>query len=176
MTDLETSSGEAAASVPELTFSGTAESTAPAADAAPEAAPVRRRGKLDKNGVALGTGRRKTSVARVRIKPGSGAIVINNRTLAEFFRLERDRLVVESPLRATDMLDKVDVWVRVEGGGTTGQAGAILLGISRALEALNPSFHPPLGEGGFLTRDPRMVERKKYGFKKARRSFQFSKR
>ncbi|MFO0917774.1 MAG: 30S ribosomal protein S9 [Planctomycetaceae bacterium] len=126
--------------------------------------------------MAIGTGRRKTSVARVRIKPGTGSIVINNRSLVDFFRLERDRLVVESPLRATDMLDKVDVWVRVEGGGSTGQAGAILLGISRALEALNPSFHPPLGEGGFLTRDPRMVERKKYGFKKARRSFQFSKR
>jgi small subunit ribosomal protein S9 len=175
--EMETSSAETPAAVPELTFNAPAGTDAAVAEApAVEAAPVRRRGKLDKNGIAIGTGRRKTSVARVRLKPGNGAVAINGRTLNDFFRLERDRLVVESPLRATDMLDKVDVWVRVEGGGTTGQAGAILLGISRALEALNPSFHPPLGEGGFLTRDPRMVERKKYGFKKARRSFQFSKR
>lgn len=172
MSDVESSSAPAS---PELTF------TAPSATQAAEtpvvaAAPIRYRGKLDKNGVAIGTGRRKTAVARVRLKPGPGNVEINGRPLAEFFRLERDRLVVESPLRAADKLGTVDVWVRVEGGGTTGQAGAILLGISRALEALHPALHPMLSEGGFLSRDPRMVERKKYGFKKARRSFQFSKR
>ena len=96
--------------------------------------------------------------------------------MSEFFCIERDRLTVEAPLRATDKLGQVDVWVRVHGGGTTGQAGAIVLGIARALEALNPSLHATLSEGSFLTRDSRMVERKKYGFKKARRSFQFSKR
>jgi small subunit ribosomal protein S9 len=96
--------------------------------------------------------------------------------MQEYFCIERDRLVVESPLRATEKLGSVDVTVNVEGGGTTGQSGAIMLGIARALEALNPSLHQQLGDGGFLTRDSRMVERKKYGFKKARRSFQFSKR
>lgn len=161
--------------VPELTFGNTTE-TAEATAPVVEAAPIRYRGKLDKHGVAMGTGRRKTSVARVRLSAGKGDIVINGRPLAEFFRSERNRLQVESPLKATEKFGTLDVWVRVEGGGTTGQAGAILLGISRALEAINPSFHSVLSEGGFLTRDPRMVERKKYGFKKARRSFQFSKR
>lgn len=172
MSEMETSS---AVTTPELTFTAP---TAAAATDAPvvEAAPIRYRGKLDKNGVAIGTGRRKTAVARVRLKPGPGNVEINGRPLHDFFRLERDRLVVESPLRAAEKLGTLDVWVRVEGGGTTGQAGAILLGISRALEALYPALHPMLSEGGFLSRDPRMVERKKYGFKKARRSFQFSKR
>jgi small subunit ribosomal protein S9 len=96
--------------------------------------------------------------------------------LDEFFCGERDRATVESPLRATEKLGQVDVWVRVKGGGTTGQAGAILLGIARALEAMNPSLHGVLSDGGFMTRDSRMVERKHYGYKKARRSFQFSKR
>ncbi len=169
MSDVETSPS------PELTFTAPAATGTPDAPAV-EAAPIRYRGKLDKNGVAIGTGRRKTAVARVRLKPGPGNVEINGRTLQDFFRLERDRLVVESPLRAAEKLGTIDVWVRVEGGGTTGQAGAILLGISRALEALFPSLHPMLSEGGFLSRDPRMVERKKYGYKKARRSFQFSKR
>jgi small subunit ribosomal protein S9 len=173
MSDAETTAAPSA--VPELTFNAPA-ATAVAEAPVAEPAPVRHRGKLDKNGVALGTGRRKTSVARVRLKAGKGEIVINGRPLNEFFRLERNRLQVESPLRATDKYGTLDVWVKVEGGGTTGQAGAILLGISRALEAVDPALHPILSEGGFLTRDPRMVERKKYGFKKARRSFQFSKR
>ncbi|HUG90515.1 MAG TPA: 30S ribosomal protein S9 [Planctomycetaceae bacterium] len=124
----------------------------------------------------MGTGRRKTAVARVRVRPGDGTLTINERPLDDFFRIERDRLLIEAPLKATDMLGKVNVWVRVNGGGTTGQAGAVVLGIARALQALNPDLHYKLSEGGFLTRDSRMVERKKYGFKKARRSFQFSKR
>ena len=134
------------------------------------------RGKLDKFGVAMGTGRRKTSVARVRVKPGTGLISINGRTLEDFCCVERHRETVMAPLKAADVIGKYDIWVRVVGGGITGQAGAMLLGISRCLEVLNPSLHAMLSTSGFLTRDGRKVERKKYGFKKARRSFQFSKR
>lgn len=134
------------------------------------------RGKMDRFGVAWGTGRRKTSVARVRILDGSGDIVVNGRSFDEYFLNERDRHTVLKPLEATGMRGKVEVRVRVSGGGTTGQTGAVVLGIARALEAKNPELHHQLSEGGFLTRDGRMVERKKYGFKKARRSFQFSKR
>ena len=156
--------------VPELTFGG-----GTAVGDLPEYTPVTR-GKIDRFGVAIGTGRRKTSVARIRLKEGKGQFTINGRTLEDYCPLERNRKMIEAPLRATDRLGKVDVWVRVEGGGTTGQAGAILLGISRALEALDHGYHHLLHEHGFLTRDERMVERKKYGRKKARRSFQFSKR
>ena len=148
-------------------------------DAAAPAEPVFEpvlRGKLDKFGVAMGTGRGKTSVARVRIKPGSGQFSINGRTLEDFCCVEKHRETVMAPLKAADVVGKYDIWVRVEGGGITGQAGAMLLGISRALEVLNPSLHHMLSDSGFLTRDGRKVERKKYGFKKARRSFQFSKR
>ena len=151
----------------------------PAADDAPEAAPRPAptiRGKIDRFGTAMGTGRRKTSVARVRVKDGNGQFVINGRPFEQYIVVERDRLTVQAPLKATDMLGKVDISVNVVGGGPTGQAGAIILGIARALQAKNPATHPILAEGGFLTRDPRMVERKKYGHKKARRSFQFSKR
>ena len=157
----------------ELTFS--AETSAPAAVVEP-LAPVIRRGKLDRFGVAMGTGRRKTAVARVRLKAGNGEFVVNGRPLDEFFCVERDRILVQAPLKATEKLGQIDVWVRVNGGGTTGQAGAIILGIARALEAINPNFHAALAEGGYLTRDSRMVERKKYGHKKSRRGFQFSKR
>ncbi len=134
------------------------------------------RGRVDKFGVAMGTGRRKTSVARVRIKAGDGKLTINGRTLEDFFCVERDRQMVNAPLRATEQLGKVDVWVRVNGGGTTGQTGAIVLGVARALQVMDPDLHHVLADGGFLTRDGRMVERKKYGYKKARKSFQFSKR
>ncbi len=134
------------------------------------------RGHVDKFGVAMGTGRRKTAVARVRISDGSGKVTINDRDLEDFFRIERDRQMVLAPLEATGTRKSVDVWVRVVGGGPTGQTGAVVLGIARALQAKNPDLHHQLGEGNFLTRDGRMVERKKYGYKKARRSFQFSKR
>ena len=134
------------------------------------------RGKIDRHGVAIGTGRRKTAVARVRITDGDGAMTINGRELAQYFQIERDRLVIEAPLKATETLGSVNVWVRVNGGGPTGQAGAIVLGIARALQAKNPNLHEALSDGGYLTRDGRMVERKKYGYKKARKSFQFSKR
>jgi len=138
--------------------------------------PVLIRGKIDRHGVAIGTGRRKTSVARVRIIDGDGAMTINGRVLDDYFQIERDRLLIEAPLKATETYGSVDVWVRVNGGGLTGQAGAIVLGIARALQAKNPDLHEVLSSGGYLTRDGRMVERKKYGYKKARKSFQFSKR
>jgi small subunit ribosomal protein S9 len=134
------------------------------------------RGKVDQHGTAIGTGRRKTSVARVRVRDGKGKITINERDIGEYFPFERDQKTVTSVLEATEMLGKVDVWVRVNGGGPTGQCGAIRLGIARALQAKDAGLHPALSEGGFLTRDGRMVERKKYGRRKARRSFQFSKR
>ena len=134
------------------------------------------RGKIDKHGTALGTGRRKTAVARVRLKDGRGEITINGRPLNEYCVTERDRNSVVAPLKATEMFGKVDIAARAEGGGPTGQAEAMMLGIARALQAKNPMLHGALADGGFLTRDSRMVERKKYGFKKARKSFQFSKR
>jgi len=144
-------------------------------EAAPRPAPTIR-GKIDRFGTAMGTGRRKTSVARVRVKDGTGQFVVNGRPFEQYIVVERDRLAVQQPLKATDMVGKVDISVNVVGGGPTGQAGAIILGIARALQAKNPANHSMLAEGGCRTRDPRMVERKKYGHKKARRSFQFSKR
>ena len=124
-----------------------------------------------------GTGRRKSSVARVRVyENGTGAITINGRDIDDYFGLDTLKLVVRQPLVATDMVGKVDIVVTVAGGGVSGQAGAIRHGISRALVTLNPEFRPALKAAGFLTRDPRMKERKKYGSKAARRAPQFSKR
>lgn len=163
-----------AAETPELVFSGPGDAEAAAPVVEPAAVVIR--GKLDRFGTAWGTGRRKTSVARVRVKSGTGKFEVNGRPHSAYFCVERDRMVIEQPLHAAEKHGAVDVYVTVEGGGTTGQAGAIVLGLARALEALNPSLHQMLGENGFLTRDSRMVERKKYGYKKARRSFQFSKR
>lgn len=134
------------------------------------------RGRIDEHGVASGTGRRKTAVARVRIRDGNGDFVVNGRPFEDYFPIERDRQLMLAPLVATGMQGKVNIQVRVDGGGPTGQTGAVLLGIARALQTKNPSLHEILSERGFLTRDGRAVERKKYGFKKARRSFQFSKR
>lgn len=134
------------------------------------------RGKVDRYGVAWGTGRRKTAVARVRLKDGNGQITVNGRTLEEYFPVVRDQRLIYGPLEAVEAAGKVDVIVNVRGGGPTGQTGAVVLGIARALQAKDPSTHHTLSTGGFLTRDGRMVERKKYGFKKARKSFQFSKR
>ncbi|HOQ04958.1 MAG TPA: 30S ribosomal protein S9 [Anaerohalosphaeraceae bacterium] len=123
-----------------------------------------------------GTGRRKTSVARVRLKPGTGKIEINGRPLEEYFLLEKDREAVRAPLAAVNGLQSFDVIVNVKGGGTTGQADAVKLGIARALKDYDPSLLKVLRDGDFLTRDSRMVERKKAGKPGARRSFQFSKR
>ena len=124
----------------------------------------------------MGTGRRKTSVARVRLLPGTGNIIINRRDMDEYFDYDTLKVIVKEPLVLTDTLDKFDVFVNVKGGGFTGQAGAIRHGISRALVNFNEELKPVLKKAGFLTRDPRMKERKKYGLKKARRAPQFSKR
>ena len=123
-----------------------------------------------------GTGRRKTSAARVFIAPGNGTITVNNRTLDNFFGRETSRMIVRQPLEVTDMADKLDVKVTVRGGGNTGQAGAIRHGIARALVEYNDELRSSLRTAGFLTRDARMVERKKVGLHKARKRPQFSKR
>ena len=124
-----------------------------------------------------GTGRRKSSVARVHLfENGTGAITINGRDINDYFGLETLKMVVRQPLNSTDTLGKVDIVATVEGGGVSGQAGALRHGISRALLQVNPEFRPILKKAGFLTRDPRMKERKKYGLKAARRAPQFSKR
>ncbi len=123
-----------------------------------------------------GTGRRKSSVARVRVYNGTGKITINDRDIEEYFGLETLKLIVRQPLALTGNLDKFDIVCRVAGGGVTGQAGAIRHGISRALLQFDEELRPELKKAGFLTRDPRMKERKKYGLKGARRAPQFSKR
>ena len=123
-----------------------------------------------------GTGRRKSSVARVRVYNGTGKIIINDREIDDYFGLETLKLIVRQPLALTGTADKFDIVCRVAGGGVTGQAGAIRHGIARALLSVNEEFRPILKKAGFLTRDPRMKERKKYGLKGARRAPQFSKR
>ena len=123
-----------------------------------------------------GTGRRKSSVARVYLVPGTGKTTINKRDMDEYFGLETLKVVVRQPLTATETADKFDVLVNVRGGGYTGQAGAIRHGIARALLNVDADYRPVLKKAGFLTRDPRMKERKKYGLKAARRAPQFSKR
>lgn len=126
--------------------------------------------------VYYGTGRRKSSIARVRLVEGSGKITVNGKDLDEFFGLETLKVIVRQPLTVTNTVDKYDVTCTVTGGGFTGQAGAIRHGIARALNEANIEYRPALKSNGFLTRDPRMKERKKYGLKKARRAPQFSKR
>ena len=123
-----------------------------------------------------GTGRRKTSVARVYLTPGTGKITINKRDIDDYFGLETLKVIVRQPLELTETTDKFDVSVNVQGGGFTGQAGAIRHGISRALLEADAEYRPALKKAGYLTRDPRMTERKKYGLKGARRAPQFSKR
>ncbi len=133
--------------------------------------------KRDKRtGEALGTGRRKTAVARVRIRAGQGKILVNRRPLESYFPNEQDRSELLSPLVAAQKLDQVDVTIRVNGGGSTGQAGAAKMAIARALCSYDMEAYPPLRDGGHLTRDSRMKERKKYGLRGARRGTQFSKR
>jgi ribosomal protein S9/S16 len=123
-----------------------------------------------------GTGRRKSSVARVYLVAGSGKIVVNKRDIDDYFSLETLKTIVRQPLALTETVEKFDVLVTVHGGGTTGQAGAIRHGISRALLEADADYRPSLKKAGFLTRDSRMKERKKYGLKKARKAPQFSKR
>ena len=123
-----------------------------------------------------GTGRRKSAAARVFLRPGKGTITINDRTIEEFFGRETARMIVRQPLETVQMIDRFDVEVTVAGGGSTGQAGAIRHGLTRALMDYDDSLRRPLRVGGFVTRDAREVERKKVGFRKARRGTQFSKR
>ena len=151
----------------------------PAADPAakkpqPSAKPAKK--APDKGGYYWGTGRRKRAVARVRIKPGGGKLLINKKGLEDYFHQEQDRKAVLAPLAAVEAEKSFDVFVNVQGGGTSGQAGATLLGIARALKNYDESYIQPLRDGGHLTRDSRMVERKKPGQRGARRKFQFSKR
>ena len=123
-----------------------------------------------------GTGRRKTSVARVRLVPGEGNVIINNRELKDYFGLKTLELIIKQPLNLTETIGKYDVLAKVEGGGPSGQAGAIRYGIARALLKVDIEYRPALKKAGFLTRDPREKERRKYGLKKARKASQFSKR
>jgi small subunit ribosomal protein S9 len=123
-----------------------------------------------------GTGRRKTAVARVRLMTGTGKLVVNGRDLDKYFTEEKDRASARSPLVTTKQLSGYDIYANVSGGGITGQADAVKLGIARCLMQADPSLSPVLRDGGFMTRDPRMKERKKYGQKGARKRFQFSKR
>jgi len=155
---------------------------------APAPAPKPSRELTAQNPWFWGTGRRKTAVARVRLRPGTGKFVIQIkrasarntdsafRDVNEYFTEERDRNDVHAPLQATNTVGRVDVVARLDGGGTMGQAGALLLGVARALKDFDPSLEPTLRDNGFLTRDAREVERKKYGQRGARRRFQFSKR
>jgi len=132
--------------------------------------------KPDKGGFYWGTGRRKSSVARVRIKPGSGKLLINKKEPGDYFKREQDRKAILAPLKAVDAEKTFDVFANVRGGGSTGQTGAVVLGIARALKNYDESYIQTLRDGGHLTRDSRMVERKKPGQRGARRKFQFSKR
>jgi small subunit ribosomal protein S9 len=132
--------------------------------------------KLDKQGRAYATGKRKNAVARVWLKPGGGIVVVNERPVETFFARPVLRMLIQQPLVAANRQGQYDVTCTVSGGGLSGQAGAVRHGISKALTNFEPDLRPVLKRGGFLTRDPRVVERKKYGKAKARRSFQFSKR
>jgi small subunit ribosomal protein S9 len=132
--------------------------------------------KLDKQGRAYATGKRKNAVARVWIRPGGGTVTVNERPVEVFFARPVLRMLIQQPLVAANRQGQYDVTCTVSGGGLSGQAGAVRHGISKALTNFEPDLRPALKRGGFLTRDPRVVERKKYGKAKARRSFQFSKR
>ena len=154
-----------------MTGAAGAASGSPEAGAATQAEP-----KLDEFGRAYGTGRRKNAVARVWIKPGSGRFTVNGKELPAYFGRPTLQMIVRQPFEASNRADQFDVMCTVRGGGLSGQAGAVRHGISRALVNFEPALRASLKPGGFLTRDDRKVERKKYGRAKARRSFQFSKR
>ncbi len=132
--------------------------------------------KLDEHGRAYATGKRKNAIARVWLKPGKGQIIVNKKDYREYFARPVLQMILRQPLAAADRRDQYDIMCTVKGGGLSGQAGAVRHGISKALTYYEPELRPVLKKGGFLTRDARVVERKKYGKRKARRSFQFSKR
>ena len=176
LSDLAELTKEEAAPAPEAEAS---EAEAPAEDSAPpkqqEEAPLREQ-QLDKQGRAYATGRRKDAIARVWLKPGSGKIIVNGREQEVYFARPSLRLVINQPFDIAERRGQYDVVATVSGGGLSGQAGAVRHGISTALTRFEPALRPAVKQAGFLTRDPRVVERKKYGRAKARRSFQFSKR
>ena len=154
-------------------------SAAPAPEAAPEAPTeeaIALEPKIDELGRAYATGKRKNAVARVWIKRGTGRVTVNNRDILVNFARPVLRMIINQPFEAVNRAGEFDVWCTVTGGGLSGQAGAVRHGISKALALFEPTIRPALRTGGFLTRDARVVERKKYGKRKARRSFQFSKR
>ncbi len=138
--------------------------------------PVQRTKEVDAQGRAYATGRRKNAVARVWVKPGTGKITVNGKDQVIYFARPTQRMIIQQPFQVAGRVDQYDVVATVTGGGLSGQAGAVRHGISQALTKYEPELRPPLKHGGFLTRDPRVVERKKYGKAGARRSFQFSKR
>ena len=148
----------------------------PGAEAPTQTEPKREPASPDAGGFIWGTGRRKKSIARVRVRSGSGQFTINGKSVEDFFSEPQHRNACYAALKATETTDQVDVFVKVHGGGITGQAEAILLGVARALLNRDPGLEPILRDHGYLTRDPRKVERKKYGQPGARRKFQFSKR
>jgi len=140
----------------------------------PHASTIKPRPK--ENPYYWGTGRRKTAVARVRVRPGTGKFVVNKKDVNEFFRIDKDQMSVRTPLMVTETAKELDVFVNVRGGGISGQSGAVVLGLARALVEANKDYEPYLRAKNLLTRDARKVERKKYGQRGARRRFQFSKR
>ncbi|MHC4380742.1 MAG: 30S ribosomal protein S9 [Planctomycetota bacterium] len=146
------------------------------AEEEPQIDPLGRLIEVDANAYHWGTGRRKNSVARVRVRPGSGQFIINGKAIADYFPRGLDQSACNAPLKSLEVQKKVDVFVNTHGGGNTGQAGAVRMGLSRALLGLYPDAHRVLAEGGHFTRDPRMVERKKYGRHGARRGHQWGKR
>ncbi|CAA9530400.1 MAG: SSU ribosomal protein S9p (S16e) [uncultured Sphingomonas sp.] len=168
----EASAGTAAASAD----GGEPVDATPVSTQGPQIEAVLREQQLDKYGRAYATGRRKDAVARVWLKPGSGKIEVNGRDQTVYFARPTLRLVINQPFGITDRADQYDVIATVKGGGLSGQAGAVLHGIAQALSRFEPILRTTVKRAGFLTRDPRVVERKKYGRAKARRSFQFSKR
>ena len=174
----ESQGSEKAESVRDLADLANIAGDAPAADAAVVAestAPLREQ-ELDQHGRAYATGRRKDAVARVWVKPGKGTITINGKEQEKYFARPTLRLIINQPFEITDRVDQYDVVATVRGGGLSGQAGAVKHGISQALAKYEPALRSTVKSAGFLTRDSRVVERKKYGRAKARRSFQFSKR
>jgi len=160
----------------QLTTTSGTEGGAPATPTTPATSAATKKASKVNNPYVWGTGRRKTAVARVRIKPGTGQFVVNKREMDKYFMLDKDREAVRTPLEVTDTGKAFDVFVNVGGGGVSGQAGAIMLGLARALLKTNPDHLPKLRERNLLHRDPRKVERKKYGQSGARKRFQFSKR
>lgn len=140
------------------------------------ASPVKYERKVDAQGRSYATGKRKNAIARIWIKPGNGSITVNGRSCSTYFVRPVLQMLINHPFKATNRLSQYDVWCTVSGGGLSGQAGAVKHGISKALTYFEPDLRPVLKQGGFLTRDSREVERKKYGHMKARRRFQFSKR